>query len=189
LVAALLGRDVPAPSEAAPVKEESPAAPAPVAAAPANEELAEARARVATLEMDLRERDERIEKQRSEYGTLRAERDRSVGQAGREELEKLLKRLAGPLSNLAALTALAEAGQEVQAPDLVSLIRGVEKELVRAGLEAVGKVGETARFDVRVHQRMSGGEVRDGTPVTVRLPGYRLGEKVLLKAMVSAREE
>jgi molecular chaperone GrpE (heat shock protein) len=33
---------------------------------------------------------------------------------------------------------------------------------------------------------MSGGAVHAGTAVTVQLPGYRLGEKILLKAMVTA---
>jgi len=178
LFAALLGREAAAP-----------APPAAAAAAPEDEQAAEARARTATLEMDLRERDERIEKLRSEYEALRAERDRAVGRAGQDQVEQLLKRLAGPLSNLIALTQLAEAGQEIEVNDLVSLVRGVGKELTRAGLEAVGTVGEESRFDVALHQRMSGGAVREGTAVIIRLPGYRLGEKVLLKAMVSARED
>ncbi|MFW6163768.1 MAG: nucleotide exchange factor GrpE [Planctomycetota bacterium] len=175
LLEALLGRD--------------PGAGAPAEAPPADEQVAEARARAATLEMDLRERDERVERLRAEYEALRAERDRAVGRAGQEQMEQLLKRLAGPLSNLIALAELAEAGQDVEVKDLTSLVRGVEKPLARAGLEAVGKVGEETRFDVAVHQRMSGGAVRGGTPVVVRLPGYRLGDKVLLKAMVSARED
>ncbi len=151
--------------------------------------VAEAQARVATLEMDLRERDEQIERLRREYEALRAERDRAFGQAGQSEMEKLFRRLCGPLSNLDALATLAEAGKDVQARDMAGLVRSLEKELARAGLEPVGRVGETGRFDVRFHQRMSGGTVHDGTPVTVRLPGYRLGEKVLQKAMVSAKEE
>ncbi len=181
LWAALLGREV--------VEAAAVAAPAPPVALPPDEQVAEVRARAATLEMDLRERDERIEKLRVEYETLRAERDRAVGRAAQDEVEKLLKKLAGPLSNLVALATLAEAGKDVQAKDLASLVRGVEKELLRAGLEPVGKVGEETRFDVAVHQRMSGGAVREGTPVTIQLPGYRLGDKVLLKAMVSARED
>ena len=90
------------------------------------------------------------------------------------------------MANLATLTAAAEAGQEVEAGDLIHLLRSLEKELHRAGLESIGRVGEQAGFDVACHQRMSGGAVHAGTPVTVQLPGYRLGEKILLKAMVSA---
>jgi hypothetical protein len=35
---------------------------------------------------------------------------------------------------------------------------------------------------------MSGGTVHLGTPIIVRLPGYRMGEKVLMKAMVTTKE-
>lgn len=178
LWAALLGRDV----GPAVVGEMSPAC-------PADEQLAAARAKAATLEMDLRERDQQIETMRREYDALRADKDRGVRDAGKDEVEKLLKRLTGSLSNLMALAELAEAGQDVQIGDLASLARGLEKELVRCGLEAIGKAGGKSAFDTALHQRMSGGAVRDGTPVTVRLPGYRLGEKVLLKAMVSAVED
>jgi molecular chaperone GrpE (heat shock protein) len=154
-----------------------------------DETAAEARAKAATLAMDLRERDEQLAAVRREYDALKADKERGVREAGREELEQLLKRLTGPLSNLMALVDLAEAGEDVERGDLATLARGLEKELVRAGLEPIGKTGAVTTFDVATHQRMSGGDVRAGTPVTVRLPGYRLGEKVLLKAMVSAGED
>ena len=174
LFAALLGREVrPAAGDVSPD-------------APADEQIAGLRALVATPELDLRERDRQIEEMRSEYATLEAARDRAAAGAGRGELEKLFKRMAGPLANLAALTAMADAGQQVLVEDLVSLIRGLQKELARTGLETIGTVGEQVPFEVGCHQRMSGGAVSAGTPVTVQLPGFRLGEKVLFKAMVSA---
>ena len=154
-----------------------------------DEQAAELRARIASLELDLGERDARIDQMRSEYGVLEAARDRAAAGAGQDELERLFKRVSGPLSNLAALTAMAEGGKEVEVGDLVQLVRDVEKELARAGLEPIGRVGEKTQFDVAGHQRMSGAAVRAGTPVTVRVPGYRFGEKVLFKAMVSAVEK
>ena len=172
LLAALLGRELP-----------SPAPP------PTDQSTAELTARVASLEMDLDERDERIAEMRAEYETLEAAKQRATADAGQDELEKLLKRLSGPLATLAGLTSMAEAGDEVEMGDLVQLIHDLEKVLARAGLEQIGTVGERTEFDVAGHQRMSGGGVTPGTPVTIRLPGYRLGEKVLLKAMVSAEEQ
>jgi len=154
-----------------------------------DEQLAASRAKMASLEMDVRERDERMASMRREYEALKSDKDRGARDAGRDERVRLLKRLAAPLSNLMALAELAEAGQDVQARDLASLARGLEKELVGLGLEPVGKTGERTVFEVALHQRMSGGAVRAGTPVTVRMPGYRMGETVLLKAMVSAEEE
>lgn len=156
---------------------------------PLDEGAADLRARVASLEMDLAERDRQIAEMRSEYGTLELAKERAAAGAGQEELEKLFKRLSGTLANLAALRAMAESGQEVEAGDLLSLVRSLEKELIRAGLEPIGQVGQATEFDVASHQRMSGGAVRAGTPVTVQLPGYRLGQRVLMKALVSAAED
>ncbi len=178
LWAAIRGRDlgrtaIPSPLETAP---------------PADEQAAECRAQVASLQLDLAERDKQIEQMRSEYAALELAKARALAGAGQEQLEKLFKRLAGPLANLMALAALAESGREVQVTDLTQLIRGLEKQLAQAGLEPIGQPGEKTVFETSCHQRMSGGAVQNGTPVTVRIPGYRMGEKVLLKAMVSTRD-
>jgi molecular chaperone GrpE (heat shock protein) len=149
---------------------------------------AEAQARVAALEMDLRERDERIVAMQKEYGALDIDRQTAAAGAGEDQLRQLFKRLAAPLSNFAALAALTESGQSVEAQDLATLFRGIEKQLKAAGLEPLGTVGETVSFDVAVHQRMSGASVSIGTPVTIRTPGYRFAGQVLLKAMVTSKE-
>jgi len=139
--------------------------------------------------MDLAEREKQMEQMRSEYATLELSSQRALSGVGQEQLEKLFKKLAGSLANLTALTTMAEAGREVEVTDLTQLIRGLEKELARAGLEPIGQPGEQTLFETSYHQRMSGGAVQSGIPVTVHIPGYRLGEKVLLKAMVSTRDE
>ncbi|PJB66413.1 MAG: nucleotide exchange factor GrpE [Armatimonadetes bacterium CG_4_9_14_3_um_filter_66_14] len=145
------------------------------------------RGKVAELELELRERDQRIEAMKAEYATLETAKQRAAATAGEGELEKLFKKLAAPLSNVAALAGLAEEGREVAVSDLLDLFRGFEKDLARFGLERVGAVSEEAPFDIAVHQRMSGGSVRPGSVVTIRVPGYRFGEKVLLKALVTTR--
>ncbi len=145
-------------------------------------------ARIATLEMDLREQQERIGRMKKEYTSLDANSADAARHAGHREVEKMFQKLTGPLSNLLSLTALAEAGKDVQMQDLVQLIRSLEKALSRLGLEAIGQPGQDAVFDVQMHQRMSGGAVREGSPVTVQLPGFRLGDKILIKAMVSSKE-
>jgi molecular chaperone GrpE (heat shock protein) len=173
LLSALLGRQ-PAPA---------------AAAAPDDRQYLELQARAAALETDLRQRDERIAQMKSEYDSLQAAKDRAEVAAGESRLERLFRSLSGPLANLTTLCALADAGQQLELGDLVGLIRSLEKELARAGLEPIGRVGQEAPFDVATHQRMSGGAVRPGAPVTVQLPGYRLGDKILLKAMVSAQQD
>lgn len=165
--------------------------PEPVATEPAaaDEGVAELKGKLAGLEMDVQERDAKIEEMRKEYEALEAAKERAVFEAGQGQLEQVFKQVAGPLSNLMALVELAEVGRDVQAGDLAQLARDLEKQLERFGLQPVGQAGEETEFDAAVHQRMSGGGVRAGTPVRVRMPGYRLGEKVLLKAMVSAKAE
>jgi molecular chaperone GrpE (heat shock protein) len=138
--------------------------------------------------MELAERDQQIDGMRSEYAALQADKERASGHAGQYQLEKLFKKLVGSLGNLAILTAAAEAGREIEVGDLIQLIKGLEKELFRAGLEPLGYVGERTIFDVTFHQRMSGGAVHTGVPVSVQIPGYRMGGKILAKAMVTAGE-
>ena len=176
---ALLGRNAPSAELRAPLAEPGPP----------DEQQAQWLAHVASIEMELTERDHRIEQMRAEYAALQAAKELAGAEAGQDQLERLFKRLAGTLGNLAALRAMAESGQEVELGDLLTLVRSLEKELARAGLEPIGGVGQKTEFDVSCHQRMSGGAVHPGTPVTVQLPGYRLGGRVLMKAMVSAAEE
>jgi molecular chaperone GrpE (heat shock protein) len=175
LLAAFLGRDVP-PPVSGPTSS-------------ADERQLEFQATVSGLKMELRERDEQVRQLKNEYAALEAARQRATSEAAADQLERLFKRLAGTLGNLNVLTAMADAGREVETGDLIQLIKGLEKELGRAGLEPIGAVGEKTLFAVASHQRMSGGAVRDGVPVTVQIPGYRLGEKILSKALVSARAD
>jgi len=145
--------------------------------------------RAASLEMDLREKNEQIEQMKREYANLEAQRDRAVDGGGQEQLEKLFKKLAGPLSNIAVLLACAERGEEVAAGDLAQLFKSLDKQFAAVGLETIGRPGQPAAFDSSIHQRVSGGTVRTGTPVSIELPGYRLGQKVIQKAMVSAAKD
>lgn len=162
---------------------------APAAAAPVSVSEAEWRARQASLEMDLREREDRIAAMQREYAAIEAAGRRAAADGGREQLEQLMKKLAPSLANLATLIALAGGGRQIEVTDLIAVCRNLEKQLKAAGLEPVGEVGEETAFETAVHQRMSGGTVSLGTPVTVQMPGYRFAGTVLLKAMVTAREK
>jgi molecular chaperone GrpE (heat shock protein) len=148
----------------------------------------ESRAQAAALEMDLRERDARIAAMQKEYAALQSDSKRAAAGAGEEQLRQVFKKLAAPLSNIAALAAMAEAGLEVEVRDFATLFRGIEKQLKSAGLEPVGVVGESVPFDAANHQRMGGPEISQGTLVTVRTPGYRYAGQALLKAMVAGKE-
>lgn len=147
---------------------------------------AKLKAIAASLRLDIQERDERIAAMRGEYEHLEVSKEQSTASAGDEELTGLMKKLSGPLSNIAVLRDAATAGEDVKVDDLLQLIASLEKVLTRAGLEVIGRSGEASHFDPVVHQRMSGGSVSEGVPVKIEVPGYRLGERVLQKALVSA---
>ena len=181
LVNAILGK-------AQPPMQIEPPQPPPSAVRLAPEQALPESSRIAALEMDLRERNERIAAMQKEFTNLEEAANRSAAGAGAEQLEQLFKRLSAPLSNLDALLAIADEGREVTVGDLANLVRSVERQLKAAGLERVGEVGAQLPFDLVLHQRMSGGAVSEGAAVTVRTPGYRFGEKILLKAMVTAKE-
>ncbi len=146
-------------------------------------------ARLAGLEMDLRERDERIALMREEYALLERERDAVGAAAGEEQLTRLFRKLSAPLATLSTVSHAAREGQPVEVRDLADLVAGVEKALAGFGLEAIGQAGAELEFDTALHQRMSGGTPNGGDRVRVRLPGYRHGMVVLQKAMVSGRED
>jgi molecular chaperone GrpE len=145
-------------------------------------------ARLAACELDLRERDAEIQRLRREYGLQREQGERREAVAAAVGLEALAKPLAPLLSQLATMQALAAEGRAVRLEDALKLFGKVEQVLAGAGLAPIGRVGEETRFDGQVHQRMSGAEVDEGQPIKVRFVGYRLGETVLLKAMVSRRD-
>lgn len=146
---------------------------------------ADPRNRIAALELDLRERDAQLARVREEYERLRTQAERERAGAANAGFDALARRLAPLLSQLATMQALAEGERPLRAEDVLKLFAKVEHVLAEAGLARIGAVGEQVAFDTRVHQRMSGADVRDGDPVTLRFVGYRLGEAILLKAMVS----
>ena len=149
---------------------------------------ADLRPRVAGLELDLRERDAELARVRVEYARRQAQAERELGAAAAAGLDALARQLAPLLSQLATMQALAEAARPLRVEDTLKLFAKVEHVLTAAGLERIGSVGQNTPFDTRLHQRMSGADVHDNAAVTVRFVGYRLGETVLLKAMVSRHE-
>ena len=146
---------------------------------------ADPRARIAALELDLREREAELQRVREEYERLGVQAKRDRAESVAEGVGQLAKRLAPLFSQLATLQALSAGGREVRAQDVLKLFGKVEAVLAEAGLMRIGRVGEQTPFDTRLHQRMSGTGVQDADPVIVRFVGYRLGETILTKAMVS----
>jgi molecular chaperone GrpE (heat shock protein) len=133
----------------------------------------------------LLEKDERIRALEAEYKALS---ERAAGDAAantRENLRELFRRVAPPLAQLDEMRATAATGATARVEDVFKLVKALETALERAGLKAVGAVGEQTAFNARLHQRMSGGDVRDGDPVRVEFVGYELDGEVALRALVT----
>lgn len=143
------------------------------------------RNRVASLELDLRQKDGEIAALREEYERLRQQGERERASAANAGFDALARRLAPLLAQLATMEAMSGGERAPRLEDVFKLFGMLEKTLAEGGLARIGAVGEEAAFDTRRHQRMSGAEVDDGDRIRVRFIGYRMGENVLLKAMVS----
>jgi len=142
-------------------------------------------ARVAALEIELKDRDERLKRTRHEFELERGRADSEVAGAGQAELLEAVRRLAPTLANLEAMRHRHAEGLEVRIEDLFKLVGRLEGELASRGLERLGQCGTEVPFDPREHKRLSGGDLNDGDPVRVRFVGYRFAGKVLAKAMVT----
>lgn len=136
------------------------------------------------LRTALLEKEREVAALKAEYARLQSAASADAAAETRENVKDALKRVAPPLSQLAATRADAEAGVAVRLEDVMKLVKALETALARAGLEPVGGAGEATAFSARLHQRLSGGDVREGHPVRVEFPGYRIGGDVVLKAMV-----
>ncbi|MCO6456399.1 MAG: hypothetical protein J5I93_13955 [Pirellulaceae bacterium] len=143
---------------------------------------------VASLELDLRDRDAQIARLRQEYAHQAQQAQQAVAEAGDGELAALAKRVAPLLSQLGTMQAMLDGGRELRAADVLKLAGKLKQVFIDCGLEPIGRVGELCGFDTRLHQRMSGGDVDEGQQVKVRFEGYRLREAIVTKAMVSREE-
>jgi molecular chaperone GrpE (heat shock protein) len=138
--------------------------------------------------LDLQAREAEIAKLREEYVLLEKRHTGAAEAAARDAVAGVLRALAPTLSQLATLRQMAESGREIRAADALKLGGKLEQALLERGLERIGEVGAEALFDPALHQRMSGGDVRDGDPVRVRFVGYRFAGQPPVKALVSRVE-
>src|SRR5665213_1504623 len=86
-------------------------------------------ARLLALEAELRQRDDQIVAMKREYAQLDTARTQAKALGGTEELEKLFRKICGPLSNLATLMAAVRSGKEVVPSDAADLVDDLGKQL------------------------------------------------------------
>jgi molecular chaperone GrpE (heat shock protein) len=165
------------------------AAPAPGADEALPDEPALLKARIRALSLDIAARDDRIKAMQQEFAQLSRQAEAERAGAGGAEMLALARRLAPILSQAPTMRAMHGEGKELRVADLLRLFDKVEGIFREAGLEPIGAVRSRVAFDSRLHQRMSGGDIGNGATATVRFVGYRLGDAILTKAMVSREDD
>jgi transcriptional regulator with XRE-family HTH domain len=70
------------------------------------------------------------------------------------------------------------------ASKLLPLVGSIDRLVASWGMESIGQVGEIMPFNPQEHQPLEG-NISLQTPVQIRYPGYRQGQKLLTRAKVS----
>jgi len=144
--------------------------------------------RIAKLQMELQRKEEETDRLREEYQRQEAGAKQEADLSIQATLAKVMRELANPLSQLAAMRQRLNEDKDVRAEDVLKVAASMERSLAEHGLEPVGQIGQHMAFDPSIHQRMSGGDVTEGAPIYIRFPGYRYNDETALKAMVTRIE-
>ena len=152
-------------------------------------DMAEVNTSLANLEMDIADRDKTIAVLKKEYDLLKNQAEADASMVADEALKDMVKKLAPLLSQVVTMRAVEQSGIEIKSKDLLKLFEKVEKAVCECGVEQIGSVGEEILFDVKIHQRLSGGSIRDGDNVKVRFAGYKFNGAIVKKAMVSKEDQ
>lgn len=136
----------------------------------------------------LKERDDLVERLRSEYAALE-DRSRQASQAlGREQRMQLFQQLRPLLVQLPTLAAALEQGAEVPAQSVIDVLGPLGELADDLGLERIGQAGEVVGYEPTRHQVVGAGGPAPGPGdrVRVRYVGYLMDGDVVCKAEVTA---
>ncbi|MCX7872119.1 MAG: hypothetical protein N2487_02400 [Verrucomicrobiae bacterium] len=144
--------------------------------------------RILFLENELNRQKAIVSQMRREYESLLSERNNENGKVREEAQEMYLSQIVNRLAMLVTLACGYRNKLGVELEDVVNQIFWLEKDLISAGLEPIGRPGEVVKYDASLHQPMSIGIIADGASVVIKIQGYRLREKILAKAVVAKVE-
>ncbi|MBU1488135.1 nucleotide exchange factor GrpE [bacterium] len=152
-----------------------------------NEAALRADSKKATLRLDLEEARNRAEALKRELKHERAARGDTVKAAIAQRLRPMLTEAASIMAQLALQSRLIEEGKPVGARDVMALAQGLVRVFEKQGLASFGEVGAETDFNPAQHQPLGGPAPGAGAKVVVRVQGYKLGSKVVKKALVEGR--
>lgn len=139
--------------------------------------------RIAALEAELREKDDRYLRMAAEYDNFRRRSREEKAATYADALADTVGELLPIIDNLER-AALYDDGEKVK-EGLVMTARSVSAVLEKLGVETVGAVGET--FDPNLHNAVFHVEdesLGEGQIVEVFQKGYKKGNKIIRFAMV-----
>ena len=121
---------------------------------------------------------------RQEYQRLQVQLEQQRQSLQQEFQQSSLQALESWLTYYPAAAHRATQDPSLPAVKLLPLMRPVEALLQSWGIEMLAPVGTVLPYDPQQHLLIDGVASAD-SPVTVRNPGYRQGEKLLYRAKVS----
>ena len=150
--------------------------------------LLKANAEVQTLRLDLEEARRQHDGLRRDLEHEQSLRTEAVASKLAATLEPSMREAAPLLGQLALQARLLEAGNPVEARDVMALARAVARVFEKQELVASSTPGEAAAFDPALHTPQ-GSAPAPGAPITIQVPGYTFQGKVVRKALVETAQK
>lgn len=150
----------------------------------ADGEMLALRRDLAAARMELGETREALRREQSRVAAAQQAQAEAVAQSVETRLARLFSAIAAPLSQLQTQAYLLAEGRPLQATDVMTLAMQLAQAAQDCGLEPVGSPGESLAFEPQTMQPLGEGPLQPGAQVTVRFVGYRLGGRVVHKALV-----
>jgi hypothetical protein len=138
------------------------------------------KSKVASLQLDLEEKDKTISSLKTEYQRLKSQKDTLK----EDELIYLFNQISTPLTQLNTMRVLHEKGQEIKTKDVFTLLKTIEQEFEKRGFEKIGVVGEEVKFDSAIHQSITNDLLEEGDNVKISFVGFKKDNKIIKKALV-----
>ena len=139
--------------------------------------------RIAALEAELKEKDERFLRMAAEYDNFRRRSREEKAATYADALSDTVSELLPIIDNLER-AALYDDGEKVK-EGLMMTAKSVTAALEKLGIETVGATGET--FDPNLHNavmHIDSDELEENTLSQVFQKGFKIGDKVVRFAMV-----
>lgn len=180
---ALCGQECSAAPGVVPDSAPAPASGAAHSAALENA-LLDARAEAARQRLAAEECEQTAATLRRELEAERAGRSDAIAAAVQSRIEAPLTDAAATIGQLALQARLIEEGQPITARDVMALAQNLSRACAALGLEPAAAVGDAVPFDPALHQPLGGPALAPGAAITIRIPGCRLGGRLVKKSFV-----